>query len=123
MSRVDRAVRRARGHLHPDEALLVTAWGIEADGRRHRVVVVTDQRVLVAWRRPGPPDILAVTGVSATYDRLEGRLTLTEGDTVVRLRNVDPREGRQVVQLLDRRQARPLAERLGEPFHVRVIPG
>lgn len=122
MSRVDRAVRRARQHLQPDEALLVSAWGIEADGRRHRVVVVTDQRVLVAWRRPGPPDVLSMNA-SATYDRLEGRLTLTDGESSITLRDVETREGRQVVQLLDRRHARPLSERLGEPFHVRVIPG
>lgn len=122
MSRIDRAVRRARQHLQAGEALLVSAWGVEADGRRHRVVVVTDQRVLVAWRRPTPPDILSSTA-SATYDRTDGRLTLADGDTEVRLRDVDPREGRQVVQLLDRRHARPLAERLGDPFHVRVIPG
>ncbi len=122
MSRVDRAVRRVRQHLDDNEALLVSAWGIEAEGRRHRVVVVTDQRVLVAWRRPGAPEVLS-SSTSATYDRLDGMLVLTEGDTVVRLRAVEPREGRQVVQLLDRRHDRPLAERIGSPFHVRVIPG
>lgn len=122
MSRVDRAVRRVRQHLDDNEALLVSAWGIEAEGRRHRVVVVTDQRVLVAWRRPGPPESLSAT-TSATYDRLDGLLVLTDGDTVVRLRAVEPREGRQVVQLLDRRHDRPLIERIGSPFHVRVIPG
>lgn len=122
MSRVDRAVRRVRQHLDDDEALLVSAWGIEAEGRRHRVVVVTDQRVLVAWRRPGPPESLSAS-TSATYDRLDGLLVLTDGDTIVRLRAVESREGRQVVQLLDRRHERPLAERLGSPFHVRVIPG
>lgn len=122
MSRIDRAVRRARQHLDGSETLLVSAWGIEADGRRHRVVVVTEQRVVVAWRRPGPPEILSAS-TTATYDRLDGLLTLTDGDSVVRLRAVEPREGRQVVQLLDRRHDRPLAERLGSPFHVRVIPG
>lgn len=122
MSRIDRAVRRVREHLDRNEALLVSAWGIEAEGRRHRVVVVTDQRVLVAWRRPAGPQVLSAT-TSATYDRLDGLLVLTDGDTVVRLRAVDPREGRQVVQLLDRRHERPLAERLGSPFHVRVLPG
>lgn len=121
MSSVDRAVRRVRQHLDGGETLLVSAWGIEADGRRRRVVVVTDQRVLVAWRRPGPPEVLSVS-TSATYDPREGMLVLTDGDTVVRLRAVEPREGRQVVQLLDRGHQRPLAERLGSPFHVRVIP-
>lgn len=122
MSRIDRAVRRARRHLDGDEALLVSAWGVEAEGRRHRVVVVTDQRVIVAWRRSIPPDVLSPSTV-ATYDRPNGLLTLTDGDTVVRLCAVEPREGRQVVALLDRRHDRPLAERLGSPFHVRVIPG
>lgn len=121
MSRIDRAVRRVRQHLDDNETLLVSAWGIEADGRRHRVVVVTDRRVLVAGRRPGPPESLSASA-SASYDRVEGLLVLTDGDTVARLRAVEPREGRQVVQLLDRRHDRPLAERLGSPFHVRVIP-
>lgn len=122
MSSVDRAVRRTRQHLDDTETLLVSAWGIEAEGRRRRVVVVTEQRVLVAWRRPGSPEVLSAS-TSATYDRRDGLLVLTDGDTVVRLRAVEPREGRQVVQLLDRRHERPLAERLGSPFHVRVIPG
>lgn len=122
MSSIDRAVRRARQHLDDTETLLVSAWGIEAEGRRRRVVVVTEQRVLVAWRRPGSPEVLSAS-TSATYDRRDGLLVLTDGDTVVRLRAVEPREGRQVVQLLDRRHERPLAERIGSPFHVRVIPG
>ena len=122
MGRVDRAVRRARQHLERDEVLLVSAWGVEAEGRRARVVVVTDQRVVVGWRRPGQPDVLSPS-TTATFDRRERRLTLVDGDTTVALRDVDPREGQQVVGLLDRRHDRPLAERLGSPFHVRVLPG
>ena len=120
MSRLDRAVRRVRQHLDRYEYLLASAWGVEADGRRARVVVVTDQRVVVGWRRPSPPDVLSAS-TTAIYDRAEGRLTLLDGDTTVRLRDVDPREGRQVVALLDRAHERPLAERMGDPFHVRVL--
>lgn len=120
MSRVDRAVRRTRQHLDRNEALLVSAWGVEADGRRARIVVVTDRRVLVAWRRPAPPQLLS-PATTAVYDRAEGRLTLVDGDEVVRLRGVDPREGQQVVALLDRQHDRPLSERIGDPFHVRVL--
>lgn len=122
MGRVDRAVRRARQHLDRDEALLASAWGVEADGRRARVVVVTDRRVVVGWQRPATPDVLAATA-TATFDRRGGILELQDGDTVVRLRDVDPREGQQVVGLLERRPDRPLSERIGSPFHVRVISG
>lgn len=124
MSRVDRAVRRARQHLDHDEVLLVSAWGSEADGRRARVVVVTDRRVVVGWRRPTPPDVLSAA-TRARYDRTGRRLTLVDGDgdVIVELRDVDHREGQQVAALLDRRHDRPLAERLGDPFHVRVVSG
>lgn len=120
MSRVDRAVRRVRQHLDRNEYLQVSAWGVEADGRRARVVVVTERRVLVGWRRPAPPDELSLT-TTAIYDRAEGLLTLVDGDTTVRLRGVDAREGRQVVALLDRTHAVPLADRIGAPHHVRVL--
>lgn len=120
MSRVDRAVRRVRQHLDRNEHLQASAWGVEAEGRRARVVVVTDQRVVVGWRRPAPPDELTL-GTLATYDRTEGLLTLVDGDTTVRLRGVDAREGRQVVALLDRTHAVPLADRIGAPNHVRIL--
>lgn len=120
MSRVDRAVRRARQHLDRNEALLASAWGVEAEGRRARVVVVTDQRVIVAWRRPSPPDELP-RSTTATYQPADGALVLADGDRTVRLHGVDPREGRQVVALLDRPTDRPLADRIGAPFHVRVL--
>lgn len=120
MSRVDRAVRRVRQHLEGDEALLASAWGVEAEGRRARVVVVTDRRVLVGWRRPAPPDVLAPSA-TATWEPREGLLTLADGDTTLQLRDVDGREGRQVVQLLEHRAPRPLAERIGDGFHVRVL--
>lgn len=120
MSRVDRAVRRVRQHLDGTEALVASAWGVEADGRRARVVVVTDRRVLVGWRRPAAPDVLAPTA-QTSWDPREGLLTLEDGDVTVRLRDVDRREGQQVVDLLGHRAARPLAERIGDAFHVRVL--
>ena len=120
MSRVDRAVRRVRQHLAPNEYLQASAWGFEADGRRARVVVVTDHRVVVGWRRPAPPEELTLATV-ATYDRHEGLLTLVDGDTTVRLRGVEAREGCQVVALLDRTHAVPLADRIGAPNHVRIL--
>lgn len=122
MSRVDRAVRRVRQHLDLDEYLQGSACGVEADGRRARVVVVTDHRVLVGWRRPAPPEVLSLQA-TASFDRAGGLLTLVDGDTTVCLREVDPREGRQVVALLDRTHALPLTERIGAPHHVRVLPG
>ena len=120
MSRIDRAVRRVRQHLDRNEYLQASAWGVEADGRRARVVVVTDHRVVVGWRRPSPPEELTL-GTVATYDRREGRLTLVDGDTTIQLREVDAREGPQVVALLDRTHAVPLADRIGAPNHVRIL--
>lgn len=122
MSRIDRAVRRTRQHLDRDEGLLASAWGREVDGRRHRVVLVTDRRVVVGWRRPAPPDELSMT-TSATYHASEGRLELADGDHVVELRDVEPDEGRRVARLTDRRYAQPLSERIGSGNHVRIVGG
>ena len=122
MSRVDRAVRRTRQHLDQDEALLATAWGFEDEGRRARVVVVTDRRVVVGWRRPAPPDVLAAA-TTATFDATTRSLSLTDGAGTVRLRDVDPQDAQQVVALLHHRPDRPLAERLGSPNHVRIVEG
>lgn len=120
MSRLDRAVRRVRQHLEADEGLLASAFGLEAEGRRHRVVVVTDRRVVVGWRRGAVPDVLGMT-TTGTYDRAEGRLELTDGDHVVVLREVDRPEAERVLRVLGRRHDRPLPERLGDGSHIRIV--
>lgn len=122
MSRLDRAVRRVRQHLDRDEGLLASAAGVEDDGRRLRVVVVTDRRVVVGWRRGAPPDMLGMT-TTGTYDRTEGRLELVDGDQVVALRQVDRHEAERVLRVLGRRHARPLPERLGPGHHIRIVAG
>ena len=122
MSRLDRAVRRIRQHLDRDEGLLACAGGIEDDGRRHRVVVVTDRRVVVGWQRGTPPDVLSMT-TRGTYDRTEERLELVDGDQVVVLQQVGREEAERVVEVLGRRHDRPLPERLGPGHHIRIVAG
>lgn len=123
MSRLDRAVRRVRQqHLDPDEGLLASACGLEVDGRRHRVVVVTDRRVVVAWRRGDTPDLLAMTA-TGTYDRATGHLELADEDVTVALRDVDQHEAERVVRVLGRRHHRPLPERIGAGSHIRIVAG
>lgn len=121
MSRVDRAVRRAHRHLEEAEALLASAAGLEADGRRRRAVVVSDRRVVVTWTRGGPPDSIPLPGCLATFDPNGSLLTLGDDDVQVTLRDVDPTDARQVVDLVTHWRARPLAERIGAPFHVRIL--
>lgn len=122
MSRLDRAVHRIRQHLDRDEGLLASAMGLELEGRRHRVVVVTDRRVVVGWRRGTPPDVLSMT-TTGTYHREEGRLELVDGDQVVVLRDVDRHEAERVVGVLGRRHRRPLPDRLGDGNHIRIVAG
>jgi len=118
MSRVDQLVRRARRHLDGGEALLASAVGIEDGGRRRRIVLVTDRRVVVAWSRPAPPVVLPA-GCSARYDH--DRLVLAAKDVEVVVTAVDPADARQIVGLLAQRHGQPLSERMGPAFHVRVI--
>ena len=120
MSRLDRAVRRVRQHLDRDEGLLACAAGVEDDGRRHRVVVVTDRRVVVGWRRGTPPDVLSMT-TTGTYHRAEGRLELVDGDQVVVVQQVDRQEAERVLEVLGRRHDRPLPERLGPGHNIRIV--
>ena len=122
MSRLDRAVRRVRQHLDRDEGLLASAWGLEVDGRRHRVVVVTDRRVVVGWRRGAPPDTLSMT-TTGHYDRGTATLELADGDRVVTLRDVDRTEAERIVEVLGRRHAQPLPDRLGAGNHIRIVAG
>lgn len=118
MSRVDQLVRRARRHLDGGEALLASAVGVEDGGRRRRVVLVTDRRVVVAWTRPSPP-VLLPHGCQAQYEH--DRLVLTTDDVEVAVTAVDPRDARQVIALLSQRRGQPLSERIGPAFHVRII--
>lgn len=121
MSHVDRAVRRARRHLDGGEALVASAVGRELEGRRGRVVLVTDRRVVVAWNRAAPPDAFPVTACSASHDRDRANLTVGDGESSITVTGVDPADADQIVGVLSRWAGRPLAERIGPPFHVRVI--
>jgi hypothetical protein len=118
MSRVDQLVRRARRHLDGGEALLASAVGVEHEGRRRRVVLVTDRRVIVAWTRPSPPVVLPH---SCRARHEHDRLILTSDDVDITLDAIDPQDARQVVALLSRRHGQPLSDRMGPAFHVRII--
>lgn len=59
----ERFVRRAQQHLEPDEGVLGSFAGREADGRRRVGVVATDHRVLLLTLRPEPPIVLDYDGL------------------------------------------------------------
>ncbi len=122
MSRIDRAVRHAcHHHLAPDEALIASALGTEAEGRRRQVVLVTDKRVLIAGLRAHPPIALPRQGCTAGFDPTGNVLTLANGGQEVVLRDVDVDTAGRMARLLE--WHRPVPEKLGRTatVHVRVL--
>lgn len=101
--------------------LLASAEGVEDEGRRHRVVVVTDRRVLVLWARSNEVDEFPRRGCTADHDRRRSRLSIGTPDERIVLRDVAPGAADQVADLVARGQGGSLSERMGRPFHVRVI--
>lgn len=81
-------------------------------------MLVTDRRAIVAWTRSSPPVLLS-HGCQARYEH--DRLVLASDDIDVVLDAVDPRDARQIVALLSRRQGQPLGDRMGPGSHVRII--
>jgi hypothetical protein len=120
VSRSDRAVRRARRHLADGEGIVATALGIEADGRRRHVVLLTDRRLLVSNLRTDPPVQLDPDGTRGEFDPTGDLLTLRDDDRELVLRGVEPVSARQLLGLLGQR--RP-GHRLGEdePGNVRIV--
>lgn len=121
--RTDHAVRRARRHLADGEVVIASALGTEADGRRRRVVLLTDQRLLVAGLRADPPVELALDGCTGAYEPGGGLLTLRQGETEIVLREVERGAAGRVVELLAQRRPRPEGAQVGRVPHVRIVEG
>lgn len=122
MGRVERLVHRAGRHLAAGEVVLGSAVGTEVGGRRGRVVLLTDDRLLlVTPLRAGKALELSLRASTATFDADAGVLTLREGETEVALRDVDVSDGRQVVELLEQRHARAEAPYMEYVPHVRIL--
>ena len=119
--RPHRHVARAQRHLDPGEPVLASAVGRELAGRRGRVVLVTNTRVVVAWTRAAPSEELSLLDCTATYDSGMRILTLDDGATLLSIGDVDPHAARSVVECLAHHDRPPVVERIGPPFHVRLV--
>jgi hypothetical protein len=103
----DSRVQRVLGPLQGDEVLVASVAGIEADGRRRRMIVVTDRRIRVGGFRGDAPLELSLTGATCSYDRNGALLTLRQGEDEVMLRGVDEIPARALVELLANHRPRP----------------
>lgn len=95
-----------RRFLDDAEVVVASVAGTEIDGRRRRVVVVTDRRIVVVWVRGGPPLEVALDGAWCRYDATGGVLLLGGGASEVGLRDVDPSAARALAGLLTQRRPR-----------------
>lgn len=116
-------MRRAGRHLRADETLIASAVGLEPDGRRRQVVMVTDRRLLVAAVDGTPALELGLETASAIFDAVGRRLTLRQGQELrAVLRHVEPADAAQIVATLA--DHRPLHDRALAPRtrHVHLCP-
>jgi hypothetical protein len=120
MSWSDRAVRRARQHLADDEGIVATALGIEADGRRRQLVLLTDRRLVIAGLRSAPPRTMDPDGVRGDFDPTGELLTLHDGDDEVVLRGVDRGTAQRLLALLQQRH-RTSSPAADAPGTVRIV--
>ena len=122
MSRTDRALRRTSHHLAAEEVLLGTAVGLEIDGRRRQVLLLTDQRVLRVGVRDGVPDQLPLAGSRATFEAVGAILTVSNAVGRLELRDVERAAAERVELLLGWHRSR-LRSRATEGLrHVRIVP-
>lgn len=120
MSRTDRAVRRASHHLATDEALITSALGLELDGRRRQVVLLTDRRVLLVGFRGEAPVGIPREGCAAEYDTVGGLLHIRQGEQQLLIRGVASDVAARLITLL-RRHRSALGRRSGDLHHIRVV--
>lgn len=120
MRRTDRAVRRASQHLATDEALITSALGLEVDGRRRLVVLLTDRRVLLVGFRGEAPVALSREGCAAEYDAVGGLLHIRQGEEQLLIRDVASDVAARLITLL-RRHRSALGRRSGNLQHVRIL--
>jgi hypothetical protein len=120
MSWSDRAVRRARQHLADDEGIVATALGIEADGRRRQLVLLTDRQLVVSGLRSASPRTMDPDAAHGAFDPTGGLLTLQDGEGEVVLREVDRAAAQRLLVLLAQR--RPATSPASElPGTVRIV--
>ncbi len=122
MSRTDRALRRTSHHLADGEVLLGTAVGLEVDGRRRQVLLLTDQRVLRVGLRNDVPDELPLSDSHAAFDEAAGVLTVSNAAGRLQLRGVERAAAERIELLLGWHRSR-LRSRATEGLrHVRIVP-
>jgi hypothetical protein len=121
MSRVDRAVSRASRHLAGGEVLVASAMGVEEEGRRRRVVLLTDRRLLVTSLRTDAPTELPLDGTRIHHDPGELRLTVTNGERELVVRDVDAADAQHLAGTLGQRQRRGAGRSRAPVPNVRII--
>jgi len=122
MSRTDRVLRRTSHHLAAEEVLLGTAVGLEVDGRRRQVLLLTDQRVLRVGLRNDVPDELPVAGSRAAFAEVGGILTVSNAAGRLELRGVEPAAAGRVELLLGWHRSRLRSRATEDLRHVRIVP-
>lgn len=120
MTRTDRAVRRASHHLVTNEALIASAFGLEVDGRRRQVLLLTDRRVLLVGFRGERPIELSREDCAAEYDTVGRVLTVRQGDGEIQIRDVAGDVAARLITLL-RRHRSTLGGRTSHLGHVRLL--
>ncbi len=121
MSRIDRAVQRVRHHLADDEVLLACALGLEIDGRRRQVLMLTDKRAIRVGLRGERPDELPVEGAGARFDEVGDVLTITGTAGRLELRDVERGAAERIERLLGRHRSRLLAGTTQDLHHIRIV--
>ena len=111
MSRLDRAMHEAREHFAVDEVPVVCVLGREAEGRRRRLVVLTDRRLLVVGRGTEPLIELSADLARPTYDLTVGTLRLEDPERTVTVREVEPGPAALLADLLSWRRGAPAPAR------------
>ena len=121
MGLLDRGIHRALRHLDDGEVVVASLTGLEAEGRRRRFVVVTDQRLLIGSARGDTPTDLPLHTVSAHFDGRTRRLSIEASESATALREVDELAARALVEFVaQHRQPQP-EQREDDPAGVIII--
>jgi hypothetical protein len=99
----------AREHFAVDEVPVVCVLGREAEGRRRRLVVLTDRRLLVVGRGTEPLIELSADLTRPAYDLTDGTLRLEDPERTVTVREVEPGPATLLADLLSWRRGAPAA--------------
>ena len=111
MSRLDRAMHEARTHFTVDEVPVVCVLGREAEGRRHRLVVLTDRRLLVVGRGTEPLIEMSADLTRPVYAVSDQTLHLEDPVRTVVIREVEAGPAALLADLLRWRRGAPTPPR------------